>query len=31
MHAPIWQKLRTPIDGLKANTRINFGLNLIDI
>jgi len=31
MCAPIWLKLGTHIGGLKANTKINFGVNLINI
>ena len=31
MHAPIWLKFDTRIGGLKANTSINFGVNLMDI
>ena len=30
MHAPIWLKFGTRIGGLKANTRNNFGVNLIN-
>jgi len=31
MHAPIWLKFGIPIGGLKENTSINFGINLITI
>ena len=31
MRAPIWLKFCTHIGGLKGNTRINFGANLINI
>jgi len=31
MHASIWLKFGTSIGGLKANTNITFGINLINI
>ena len=31
MHAPIWLKFGIRIGGLKENTSINFGANLITI
>ena len=31
MHASIWLKFGTHIGGLKANTSINFGVNLFKI
>ena len=31
MHAPIWLKFGIPIGGLKENTSISFGVNLITI
>ena len=31
MHASIWLKFGTRIGGLKVNTSINFGVNLINI
>ena len=31
MSASIWLKFGTPIGGLKANTSIKFGINMINI